>query len=526
MAMTIRNNRGAMKALGQLKKNDSSLGKQLKKVSTGMKINDAGDDASGYSISERMRAKIRALSQCNDNASKGKNLLDLASATVDKQVELMRTLFTITMKASDDTYTDSDRAILQKEATQTMDQIELLAQDTTYNGIQLLNQRTTTIKMEDGLVFEPTSGYVKNSDGFIALSQIPSSGADYSVPKESNGSNDIVIDFDSIFNNASLNIPADLHGKGFSLQCQACSQFVTFYFDANSYSSTRFGPEVSDSSSRQPICYKVGVAGVQTAKDLEAAVFNAVYDTTGVGTGRLPSNSDVSTQIALIHSVQFKYDASAGQLHLYKQSSGLTLKNGLMGDFIPGKIPVPYNDPKQYLHIQSWDRGSQNTMIELPNTTLSMIFPDAKEHWNIQPELKDYPKEWPAGYENLTIAEKQRKWLEDTWQYPADIVTMDLNNCVTTRERANKFLEHVNQGIKYLLSANTTLGAQSARMEFMSANLTTATEQTQASESTIRDANMAKEMTEYTKSNVLMQAAQSMLAQANQSGSNVLSLLQ
>ncbi len=526
MAMTIMNNSGAMLALGQAKKNDSDLSKQLKKVSTGMRVNGAGDDASGYSISERMRVRIRALNQCTDNAGKGKNMIDLASATVDKQVELMRTLFTIAMKASDDTYTDVDRAILQKEASQTMDQIELLAQETTYNGIQLLNQRTTTIRMEDGLVFEPTSGYVKNPSGFVALSQLPSSGADYSVPKESNGSNDIVIDFDSIFNNTSLNIPADLHGRGFSLQCQACSQFVTFYFDANSYSSTRFGPEVSDSSSRQPICYKVGVAGVRTAKDLEAAVFNAVYDTTGVGTGRLPSNSDVSTQIALIHSVQFKYDASAGQLHLYKQSSGLTLKNGLMGDFIPGKIPVPYNDPKQLLRIQGGDRGSQNTMIELPNTTLSMIFPDQKEHWNIQPTTADYPSEWPSDYANLTIAEKQRKWLEDTWQYPADIVTMDLSNCVTTRPLANKFLEYVNQGIKYLLSANTTLGAQSSRMDSMSANLVTATEQTQSSESTIRDANMAKEMTDYTRANILTQSAQAMLSQANQNSSNVLGLLQ
>lgn len=63
MAVSIMNNSGTMLALGQMKKNDSDLSKQLKKVASGMRINSAGDDASGYSISERMRTMIRALGQ-------------------------------------------------------------------------------------------------------------------------------------------------------------------------------------------------------------------------------------------------------------------------------------------------------------------------------------------------------------------------------------------------------------------------------------------------------------------------------
>ena len=76
------------------------------------------------------------------------------------------------------------------------------------------------------------------------------------------------------------------------------------------------------------------------------------------------------------------------------------------------------------------------------------------------------------------------------------------------------------------LNLQTSIGSVENRMNFTAANITTASENTQATESVIRDADMAKEMTAYTKNNVLVQASQSMLAQANQSSSSVLSLLQ
>ena len=84
----------------------------------------------------------------------------------------------------------------------------------------------------------------------------------------------------------------------------------------------------------------------------------------------------------------------------------------------------------------------------------------------------------------------------------------------------------LDRAIQYLTDANTLVGAQTSRLEMTHDNIITQQESTTASESTIRDADMAKEMTEYTKTNVLTQAAQSMLAQANQNSSSVLSLLQ
>ncbi|WP_318253533.1 flagellin [Selenomonas sp. AB3002] len=97
---------------------------------------------------------------------------------------------------------------------------------------------------------------------------------------------------------------------------------------------------------------------------------------------------------------------------------------------------------------------------------------------------------------------------------------------VATREKAVASLATFDYALAKALDMQTTIGSIQMRLEHTINNLTVSSENVQSSESTIRDADMAKEMTGYTKNNVLMQAAQSMLAQANQSSSSVLSLLQ
>ena len=96
---------------------------------------------------------------------------------------------------------------------------------------------------------------------------------------------------------------------------------------------------------------------------------------------------------------------------------------------------------------------------------------------------------------------------------------------VQTQEKANAAINAIETALQKALDEQANLGAVQTRLSYTSSNLTTAAENVQNSESTIRDADMAKEMTEYTKNNVLLQAAQAMLAQANQNSSAVLSLL-
>ena len=97
---------------------------------------------------------------------------------------------------------------------------------------------------------------------------------------------------------------------------------------------------------------------------------------------------------------------------------------------------------------------------------------------------------------------------------------------VTNQQKANSAISMIDDALNYVLDEITYVGAYISRLEYTESNIVTATENTQASESALRDADMAKEITDYTKSNVLLQAAQSMLAQANHNSSDVLSLLQ
>ena len=97
---------------------------------------------------------------------------------------------------------------------------------------------------------------------------------------------------------------------------------------------------------------------------------------------------------------------------------------------------------------------------------------------------------------------------------------------IATQKKANAAISVLELAMQKALNQQTTIGSVESRMDYTIANLTTSNENTNAAESVIRDADMAKEMTAYTKNNVLTQAAQSMLAQANQNSSAVLSLLQ
>ena len=133
MAMVVKNNMSAVSTLNTLNKNSSALQKSLAKVSSGMKINSAQDDASGYAISERMRVQIRSLDQANQNTQNGSSMMKTAEGAVANTVEILKSLKEKAINAATDTNTDSDRATIQKEINQFVDQIDDNAL-VTFNG--------------------------------------------------------------------------------------------------------------------------------------------------------------------------------------------------------------------------------------------------------------------------------------------------------------------------------------------------------------------------------------------------------
>ena len=169
MAMVVKNNLGAVRTLNTLNKNEKARDKSLAKTSSGMKITGAQDDASGYAISERMRVRIRALDQANQNTQNDAALMRTAGGAVDNTVEILRALKEKAINAANDANTDEDRYILQKEAHQLIDQINdnALVQ---FNGKYLIDgtknyavSSTKTILLNQSLTrldttaFDPTS---------------------------------------------------------------------------------------------------------------------------------------------------------------------------------------------------------------------------------------------------------------------------------------------------------------------------------------------------------------------------------
>ncbi len=175
MAMTVMNNGVSSMAMGELNKNNSQMAKALKKVTSGMRINSAGDDASGYAISESMQVRIRGLAKCSENTDVGGNMLKVAAGAVEQQLEIMKKLRENALKASDDAYTQKDRDALQVESNQLMMQCNNISWETDYNGIRLLDGVTETFEKVVENIWVPDSGSNSNGNTPADMSQGQSS---------------------------------------------------------------------------------------------------------------------------------------------------------------------------------------------------------------------------------------------------------------------------------------------------------------------------------------------------------------
>lgn len=439
MAMVVKNNMSALSTLNTLNKNTKALSKSLQKVSSGMKINSAADDASGYAISERMRVQIRSLDQANSNAQNGGSMMKVAEGAVSSTVEILKTLKEKAVNAANDTNTDADRQTIQKELDQSIDQINDNA-NVTFNGQYLVdgskNGKTTV-----------TCTALTNQ----SLAEDTGSGTALTGLKARNGD--------------SLNIQA------------TDTVTVSWVKDGKTYTaSTKVGSLTLDGALK---AMKDG--NQELSKDISLSAGKTSF-------------------IAVDGSGNSVYTASG------ESSISITSKGtGIEGQISGFTISITDNTGAV--------RKSANAALDAFDETLRAQNASEDNSINLQIGTKAN-QTIKVG---LTDMKAQALGLQgknnDTLQ-------------VGNQEQANAAINVLDAAIQKALDQQTTIGAVQSRLEYTQSNLTTASENVTAAESTIRDADMAKEMTEYTKNNVLMQAAQSMLAQANQSSSNVLSLLQ
>jgi flagellin len=143
--MRINQNISALNAYRQLSINNSSLQKSLEKLSSGLRINRAGDDAAGLAISEKMRAQIRGLNQSVRNAQDAISMIQTAEGALNEVHSILQRMRELAIQAGNDTNTDKDRAEIQKEINQLTSEINRIANTTEFNTQKLLNATAGTV---------------------------------------------------------------------------------------------------------------------------------------------------------------------------------------------------------------------------------------------------------------------------------------------------------------------------------------------------------------------------------------------
>ena len=444
MAMVVKNNMSALSTLNTLNKNTKALSKSLQKVSSGMKINSAADDASGYAISERMRVQIRSLDQANSNAQNGGSMMKVSEGAVSSTVDILKTLKEKAVNAANDTNTDADRQTIQKELDQSIDQINDNA-NVTFNG-QYLVDGSKNSKNDGTSTALTNQSMAEDTDTNTALTGL----------KARNG------DSLNIQSTDTITVSWVKDGKTYTAS--------TLVGSTNTLADILGSSSALKTANSHAISDDLKLVGAKTSFIAKDGSGNSVYTASGESAISITSiGTGIENQIS---GFTISITDNTGAV---RKSANAAL------DAFDESLRAQNTSKDNSINLQIGTKANQTIKVGLTDMKAQALGLQGKDNSTIQ---------------------------------------------VGNQKQANAAINVLDAAIQKALDQQTTIGAVQSRLEYTQSNLTTASENVTAAESTIRDADMAKEMTEYTKNNVLMQAAQSMLAQANQSSSNVLSLLQ
>ncbi|KGR86934.1 flagellin [Lysinibacillus boronitolerans] len=387
--MRIQHNISALNTHRNLGFNNTQASKNLEKLSSGFKINRAGDDAAGLAISEKMRGQIRGLDMATKNAQDSISLIQTAEGALNETHSILQRMRELAVQSSNDTNTAQDRAELQKEMDQLSQEITRISTDTEFNTRKLLN--------------------------------------------------------------------GDLSGS---------SNAVTFHIGANSSQNIKLEIAELDAEALDV----AGLSGASTAL-------------TGI------AGATVSNRTG--EDLTIKYEA---------------VDTNPSGKAVTQTTATMSNDGKTVTIKLAQEAGGTITA----------------SNQDVVDALKQLGS--LSVKETGTITGSATVQADQTVN-KATSVTEKTGIDISTQGAADKAISTIDKALSKVSNERSKLGAVQNRLEHTINNLGTSSENLTAAESRIRDTDMAAEMMAFTKNNILMQAAQSMLAQANQQPQGVLQLL-
>lgn len=462
MALIVKNNMDSVNALKNLSKNNEAMHKELKKLSSGEKITGAGDGASEYAISEKMRVQVKSLDQDDRNAQNGISILNTAAGAIDSTISILRTMKEKAIDAANDSNSDIDRAAIQKVIDEYINQIDDNAL-VSYNGITMLDGSRNYSVVEGG-----TYTHMSNSKF------IDGTNGDTSVLDLTN------VDGNNLGLQPKDTVAISWVQNGETHTVEVSPLERTVRVENPDYDPG--DPSTGDEYNYVNIPYTLSelvdkLGGVMTLNSTNNYIGNDKF-------GEKVYTADGSNAITL----------KASEPGLAGQIAGITFKITDAG----GEIRDNAN--------KVFDAFEETIRAENPSEDNAMVFQiGTKANQALR-----------AGFTDMRA------------------VALGLRSCgdgmstlsVATQNNANVAINVLDNALQKVLNQQTDIGAELGRLEYTSANLVMASENTQAAESVIRDADMAREQTAYARDSILTQAAQAMLAHSNQNSSSVLSLLQ
>ncbi|SFH00540.1 flagellin [Sporolactobacillus nakayamae] len=470
--MIINHNIAALNTLTQLNKNTTATQKSLEKLSSGLRINGAADDAAGLAISEKMKGQIRGLDQASRNAQDGISLVQTAEGSLNETQDILQRMRELAVQSSNDTSTDADRKEIQKEISQLKDEVDRISNDTEFNTKKLLNGSVgnSAVLGTDTLGLKSVS--VANADLAADTYTVKNvAAATVKADVKTNTTGLASTDFD--FTTASASVGLKLGNYTLNVTDGA--------------TAGRFDFNLTDENG----AVIAGVADVDfnnaTATDAVLVGSNGEQLTIKGGTSTVQAGQmtlNINAKYAAAGDLTITNAASAG---VYSSAANTVITDS---DFEAGGFEFS-------LDIDSVRKAAGTTStITTTNNALTMHI-GANENQTMKVDINQM----------------------DTGKLGVDDID------VTTQAGAEKAITAVNDAITKVSSERAKLGAFQNRLEHTVNNLSASSENLTAAQSRIADVDMAAEMSNFTKNNILNQAAQAMLAQANQLPQGVLQLL-
>ena len=476
--MVVQHNLTAMNSNRMLGLTTASQAKSTEKLSSGYKINRAADDAAGLSISEKMRKQIRGLTQASLNAQDGISAVQTAEGALTEVHDMLQRMNELAVKASNGTNSEDDRSYIQNEIDQLVTEIDRVSTTTKFNETYLLqgNARgTVSATPADQTVDSKLADVKLNAAagselvaGDVVLGKV-------TAEVENNQGGALIGNLSGSVLNALNDAKA---GKITITQQQDAGKNVDQYqvkggADGTTVVATltqaqlkKMGVNITDGGAGAAREMVIQLKWNQTEqKDLQAGLsIDAAADK--VAADKLKASGlKVGDEVKV--TIKAEQDATTGNT--------VTKLKAYDNAYVPDALNVS-------LHVGA--DSSNDNKIEMSIESMSS--------------------------KSLGLVDEDGKLLVDG---------KDSTN-------ADKAIDTIAQAIQKVSTQRSALGAVQNRLEHTVNNLDNVVENTTSAESQIRDTDMATEMVKYSNNNILAQAGQAMLAQANQSNQGVLSLLQ